>query len=124
MTIPAQYNQLMPYLMVQTAAEFLAFTKEVFGATEQLIVPRPDGYVMHGELRIGEAVIMFSDANDEYKPGTSSLCLLVESADEVYKKAIAHGCISLHTPEDREYGRSAGFQDKFGNTWWLIEGIK
>lgn len=124
MTIPEQYNQLMPYIMVKTAPEFLAFAKEVFGATEQLIVPRPDGSVMHGELRIGSAVIMFADANEDYKAAGNSLCLLVESADEVYKKALAHGAFSLQAPEDKEYGRGAGFQDPFGNTWWLMEGIK
>jgi PhnB protein len=124
MTIPEQYNQLMPYIMVKTAAEFLEFTKTVFGATEQLIMPRPDGSVMHGELRIGSAVIMYSDANEDYKPTSNSFCLLVESADETYTKAITHGSVSLQAPEDKEYGRGAGIQDKFGNTWWLMEGMK
>ena len=124
MTIPAQYNQLMPYIMVQTAIEFLAFAKEVFGATEQLIVPRPDGSVMHGELRIGSSVIMFADANEDYKSTNNGFCLLVESADEVFKKALAHGAFSLQEPEDKEYGRGAGFLDKFGNSWWLMQGVK
>jgi uncharacterized glyoxalase superfamily protein PhnB len=124
MTIPKQYNQLMPYLVVRTGPEFLAFAREVFGATEQLTVPRPDGSVMHGELRIGEAVIMYCDANEDYRPVANGLCLLVESADDVYKKALANGCFSLREPEDQEYGRGAGFQDQFGNTWWLMEGIK
>ena len=124
MKIPELYNQLMPYLMVKTAAEFLAFTKEVFGATEQLIVPREDGSVMHGELRIGQGVIMFADANGDYTATPGSLCLLVEDTVATYRKAITHGCISLQEPEDKEYGKGAGFKDKFGNIWWLIEGIK
>ena len=124
MTIPPQYNQLMPYLIVRTAPEFLAFAKNVFGATEQLLVPNTDGSVMHGELRIGSAVIMFSDASEVYLPTSCSLCLLVESADAVYAKAIANGAASLLAPENKEYGRTAGFQDKFGNTWWLMEGMK
>jgi uncharacterized glyoxalase superfamily protein PhnB len=41
--------------------------------------------------------------------------------DDVYEKAIAHGATSLLAPEDKEYGRSAGFKDKFDNTWWLME---
>ena len=121
MNIPEQYNQLMPYLIVSTAAEFITFSRDVFGATEQLIVPNPDGSVMHGELRIGSAVIMFADASEAYKATSCSLCLLVESVDDVYKKAMTHGAVSLLAPEDKEYGRSAGFQDKFGNTWWLME---
>jgi len=124
MKIPEQYNQLMPYLIVKTAKDFLEFTGQVFGATEQLIVPRPDGSVMHGELRIGSAVIMFADANEDYLPRTSGLCLLVENTVEVYNKAIAQGALSTGAPEDKEYGTSAGFIDRFGNQWWLIEGIK
>ena len=114
----------MPYLIVRTAHEFLEFTKNVFGATEQLIVPKPDGSLMHGELRIGGSVIMFADANEMYQPTSCSLCLLVESADEVYQKGIADGAVSLLAPEDKEYGRTAGFKDQFGNTWWLMEGMK
>ena len=124
MSIPEQYNQLMPYLIVRTAPEFLAFAKNVFGAIEQLTVPKPDGSVMHAELRIGSAVIMFADANEMYQPTSCSLCLLVESADEVYGKALANGAVSLLAPEAKEYGRTAGIQDKFGNTWWLMEGMK
>jgi PhnB protein len=124
MIIPSQYTQLMPYLMVRTAAEFVAFTKEVFGAAEQLIVPRPDGSVMHGELRIGTAVVMFSDASEDYKEAPASLCLLVEDVVAVYTKGLANGAISIQQPGEKEYGKGAGFRDRFGNMWWLIEGIK
>ena len=124
MTVPPQYNQLMPYLIVHTAAKFLGFSKEVFGAIEQLIVPNADGSVMHGELRIGSAVIMFADATGVHKPTSSSLCLIVENVDDVYKKALHSGAVSLSAPEDKEYGRSAGFRDDFGNVWWLMEGMK
>ena len=124
MTTPPQYTQLMPYIMVRTAPGFLDFTKKVFVATEQLIVPRPDGSVMHGELRIGSAVIMFSDANEDYKETPCSLCLLVEDAKATYNKGLQNGATSVQEPQDKEYGMSGGFLDKFGITWWLIEGIK
>ena len=35
--------------------------KNVFGAEEQRIVPRSEGVIMHGELRIGGAVIIFAE---------------------------------------------------------------
>ena len=62
MQIPSHYNRLMPYMIVPGAYEFIAFMKAIFGAGEQLIVPRSEGIIMHGELRIGDAVIMFADA--------------------------------------------------------------
>jgi len=124
MKIPEQYNQLMPYLIVSNASEFLEFTKNVFGATQQYIQLRPDGSVMHGELRIDTAVIMFADANDNAPVRAAGLCLLVEDAAVVFERAVSHGATSLQAPEDKDYGKQAGFQDKFGNQWWLIEGIK
>ena len=33
MTIPAGYQQIMPYLIVKDAARFMDFLTEVFGAT-------------------------------------------------------------------------------------------
>ena len=66
MKIPPQYNRLMPYLIIPNAADFIVFMKEVFGAEEQIIVPRSEGIIMHGELRIGDAVIMFADVTPEF----------------------------------------------------------
>lgn len=120
MTIPKDYNPIMPYVVVKTAADFLSFAKNVFGATEQLIVPRADGTIMHGELRIGDAVVLFTDASDDYKPFPAGMCLLIENVDEVYIKAVEDGATILQEPDDREQGRSAGFLDRFGNQWWLM----
>ena len=50
--------------------------------------------------------------------------MLVENADEIYKRAIANGAISAQEPTDQDYGHGAGFIDKFANQWWLIQGIK
>ena len=119
MNIPKQYNQLMPYLVVEAAWEFLVFAKKVFGAVEQLIVPRQDGTIMHGELRIGEAVIMFADTNENAMSTTSGFCIIVEDVEAVYHNAIAHGAVSIQLPEEKEYGKAAGFQDKFGNNGGL-----
>ena len=71
MKIPSQYNRLMPYLIIPDAAGFVGFMKNVFGAEEQIMVPRSEGVIMHGELRIGDSVIMFADVTPEFaaRPG-------------------------------------------------------
>ena len=66
MKIPPQYNRLMPYMIIPNAAGFINFMKEVFGAKEQILVPRSEDVIMHGELRIGDAVIMFADVTPEF----------------------------------------------------------
>ncbi len=120
MKIPQHYNPIMPYLIVNNAKDFMSFMKAVFNAEEQLTVPLENGLVMHGELRIGEAVIMFSDANENYPPSPAGSCLMRDDIDEIYSRAMANGAAALQEPADREYGRSAGFADKFGNKWWLM----
>lgn len=123
MKTPLNYPQLMPYLMVNNAYDFMAFMKTVFGATEQLIVPRSEGIIMYGELRIGQAVIMFADATAEFKPFPGSIFIYVDDADKVFEKALSEGATMLQELENREYGRGGGFQDIFGNQWWVNTAI-
>lgn len=54
MKIPPNSNRLMPYIIVPGAYKFAEFMKNVFGATEQTIIPRSEGVLMHGEVRIGD----------------------------------------------------------------------
>lgn len=117
------YSPIMPYLVVDKAKDFINFTKAVFGATEQIIVPREDGSVMHGELRLGKAVVMFTEANETYEPFPAGICLIVKNVEEIYARAIKLGAVSLQETADREYGKSAGFQDSFGNKWWLMNPV-
>lgn len=119
MKIPDHYLPVMPYLIVKNAAGFLDFAKSVFGATEQYSTPRSEGLIQHAELRIEQAVIMYCDATETYPPFPGSIFLFVENADKVFKKATAAGLEILQPLEDRDYGRGFGFEDKFGNSWWV-----
>lgn len=121
MNIPKQYLPIMPYLIIPDAKGFITFMKSVFNATEQLIVPRTEDLIMHGELRIGDAVVMFADATEQFKERAAGMFIYVPSVDDIYKKAITNGATSLMAPAKQEYGYSAGFQDAFGNQWWIAE---
>jgi uncharacterized glyoxalase superfamily protein PhnB len=46
----------------------------------------------------------------------------VDSVEDVYKKAMAAGAISVMEPVKQEYGFTCGFKDGFGNDWWPTEG--
>ena len=91
MQIPSQYNRLMPYIIVPNAYKFIDFMKNVFGATEQIIVPRTEGVIMHGELRIGDAVIMFADTTEDIAARPAGIFIYVENVDDTYKKALESG---------------------------------
>ena len=124
MQIPAQYNRLMPYMILPNAYRFIDFMKAVFGATEQIIVPRGEGIIMHGELRIGDAVIMFADATGQFAARPAGIFIYVENVDDTYTKALAAGATSAMVPTKMDYGYTCGFKDAFGNDWWPVEAGK
>jgi PhnB protein len=51
--IPEGYHSVIPYLVVDGAAEAIEFYKNAFNATELMRMPRPDGKVAHAEIKIG-----------------------------------------------------------------------
>jgi PhnB protein len=118
MKIPEGYQQVMPYLIVRGAAKFIDFTRKVFGADEKLRIMRDEKTVRHAEIKIGDSVIMFADATEQFPPRTAGLFVYVEDADQTYNKALAEGATSVMPMSDQEYGRSGGVADPFGNLWW------
>lgn len=122
MKVPAEYNRLMPYLIVPDAYAFISFMKDVFGAEEQRIVPRSEGVIMHAELRIGDSVIMFADVTAEFLAKPAGMFIYVADVNDTYQKALAAGAISLMEPMQQPYGFTCGFKDPFGNDWWATEG--
>jgi PhnB protein len=123
MKIPENYLPVMPYIIIDDPAAFLQFTKTVFGAKEQLIVPGEDSRsIMHGEITIGDAVLMFAGGSAQWGTKTSGMFIYVEDADMVYETALAHGATSLMQPVKQDYGYSGGFEDPYGNHWWICQG--
>jgi PhnB protein len=119
LNIPDGYQRIMPYLIVNNAAGLFQFTKDVFGAEERYKVMRDEHLIMHAEISIGGSVIMFADATELYKERPAGMFMYVNDCDAVYKKAIENGATTLSEPADQSYGRSAGIQDPFGNSWWI-----
>jgi PhnB protein len=54
--IPDGFHAVTPYLTVRGAAKVIEFLKKTFGA-ETVFEPmkRPDGLIMHAELKIGDS---------------------------------------------------------------------
>ena len=116
---PEFYPTISPYLVVRDARALMAFFAEVFGAQERFVAPGPGAQVIHGEMGVGNAVIMLSDALETPYP-PAHLCIYVDDTDAVFAKAVAAGAEVLSEPETKEYGdRSAGIKDPAGNTWWI-----
>ena len=123
--IPAGYHTVTPYLVVPGAAQLIDFMKQALGAEELSRMDRPDGTVMHAEVKIGDSRVMLGEAGGEVDPMPAMLHLYVEDADAVYQRALQAGATSLREPEDQFYGdRLGGVKDAFGNQWWLATHIE
>lgn len=121
MKIPKGYQTVMPYLIVNGAANFIDFTKKVFNAieNEKMKSMRDEKTIQHSEITIGDSTIMFADSTEKYEPRTAGLFIYVENADETYKKALDEGAITIMELSDQDYGRTCGVNDPFGNAWWI-----
>ena len=123
--IPKGYNRVIPYLISTDVPRIMDFLKEVFDAEEIERMQTPDGTVMHGEMRIGDSVIMMSEAREELEPMPIMLYMYVEDVDSVYKKALDFGMESVREPKDEFYGdRSCGVKDHSGNQWWIATHVE
>jgi uncharacterized glyoxalase superfamily protein PhnB len=119
MKLPQGYLPVMPYLIVPGAYKFIDFMKAVFNAEVRFLAPREEGVIMHAELQIQDAVIMFADATEQYQAMPAGVFLYLDGVDEIFARALANGATQLQELADREYGHGGGFADAFGNHWWV-----
>ena len=119
MNVPQHYSPVMPYFIVGDADAFIKFITTVFDAKEILRVPSPDGSVMHAEYSINGGTVMFGQAGGEWKSFPCGVFVVTDRVDEIHERALANGAVSIQEPGERGYGRASGFQDAFGNQWWL-----
>lgn len=131
--IPDGYPRVSAYLAVTGASAAIDYYVALFGATERMRLPGPDGSLAHAEIAIGDSVVMLADANPDWgnrdpkQVGGSPVTLMVyvEDVDAVYQAAIASGATSEMEPQDHFYGdRSAAFADPFGHRWQIATHIE
>jgi PhnB protein len=126
--IPDGYDSLIPSIVVRDAAKAIEFYKDVFGATELMRMPYPDGSkIAHAELKIRNHVMMLGDENPQMgavapqpntTPPPASVMLYVEDVDKTFNQAVAKGAKSMMPPMDMFWGDRYGkFVDPFGHLW-------
>jgi PhnB protein len=131
--IPPGYHALTPYLIVDGAAQALAWYTQVLGATELMRLPAPGGRVGHAEIEIGDSRIMLADENADHDArapeafGGSpvSLLLYVPDVDATLALAAAAGATIKAPAEDKFYGdRMGSLVDPFGHSWSIATHIE
>jgi PhnB protein len=96
------------------------FLVEVFGAVEQGRSLGPDGRIDHADVRIGDSLVMLSEASEQYPARPCVHFTYVPDVDATYRAALAAGATSILEPTEQSWGdRTCGFVDPFDNRWWV-----
>jgi PhnB protein len=131
--IPEGYPQVSAYLHIDGASAAIDFYTEVFGATERMRMPGPEGKLGHAELQLGDSVIMLADEfpdqgvlSPKAVGGTPvSISVYVEDVDQVFDRAIQAGATVVRPVEDQFYGDRLGqFEDPFGHRWSVASHVE
>jgi PhnB protein len=123
--IPKGFHTVTPFLIVQDAAKLLEFINKAFNGETTSMMKDPDGRVMHATARIGDSIIMTSDAMERFPAMPCMLYLYMNDVDAIYKQAIKAGGQSLREPTNEFYGdRSAGIKDAWDNQWWIATHVE
>ena len=124
--IPDGYHSVTPYLIVNGAADAIAYYVKAFGATELFRMPAPGDKIGHAEIKIGDSPIMLADEFPEmgYKSPQSlggspvSIMIYVDDVDTTFSQAVAAGGKEQRPVKDQFYGdRSGTLEDPFGHVW-------
>ena len=119
------FTTVTPYLLVEGVDRLLTFLPEAFGAEVLARETRPDGSIMHAEVRIGDSMLMMGEAGGGFGPMPASIYLYVTDCDAVYKQALQAGATSVFEVMDLPSGeRYGGVKDPCGNVWWVATHVR
>ena len=114
-----------PFIVVEGAADFLAFCAAVFDGEETERITGPEERIAHAEMRIGDSIIMVSDASLAFPARPCAHYVFVRDVDATYRRAVAAQAVSLREPTNQFYGnREAGVTDPYGNVWWIATAVE
>ena len=108
--IPDRYRRVTPALVVNGGVKAIEFYAEVFGATERMRFPGPEGTVAHAEIEIGDSVVIVEEASpymgtkapppDGLDGTPAFLFIYVKDVDAVIERAVKLGATLKRPTQD------------------------
>lgn len=118
--IPDGYGTVTPYLVTKHAAKVIEFLQKSFDAVETHDRIMRGEVIGHAEVKIGNSILMISDACEQSPAMPSMFYIYSEDCDAMYQRAMSNGAKSVQEPQDQFYGdRSGGVEDLAGNKWYV-----
>src|ERR1700736_5803065 len=97
-------HTVVPYFVIDGAADLIEFLKATFGATEMARFPTPAGKIMHAAVSIGDSIMEMGDSSPQYKSLAFGVHVYLEDVDAAYQRALAAGATTLQAPVNQFYG--------------------
>jgi uncharacterized glyoxalase superfamily protein PhnB len=114
---------IYPVLKFDDAPAAIEFLERAFGFERLNVYSGDDGAVQHGELRLGDQVVMVGstgqgDPRWDQSAGRTSLYIAVDDPDAMHARARDAGGTIERELEDMDYGsRDFTARDPEGNLW-------
>ena len=122
---PEGYTTVAPWVVTDDTGAFLDFVAHAFGGEELGRVPTEDGLIGHGEIRVGDTVVLAFDRHADWPVMPSLLRVFVADAGEALSRAVAAGGHVVTPVADDAFGRRGGrIKDPFGNIWWVVSCVE
>ena len=116
----AGYTSVAPYLVTKNAQAIIDFLRATLDATPLRRIEKPDGSIMHAEVKIDDTVVMLGEAPEGVPVVPCHMHVYVPDVDHTYQVALANGAESVQAPVRKEDpDKRGGVKDPGGNTWWF-----
>ncbi|MER7540745.1 VOC family protein [Streptomyces sp. NPDC097704] len=124
-TTPKGYTTVAPWVVTDDTGAFLDFVAQAFGGEELARVATEDGGIGHGEIRVGDTVVLAFDRRADWPVLPSLLRVFVADADEAFDRAAAAGARVVTPLAFDAFGQRGGrVRDPFGNIWWVTSVVE
>ena len=135
----SRMSDVVPFLTYENGIAALEWLAEVFGFTETARVTSSDGRLSHGEMSIGDGLVMLASPSPDYEGPKrhrnscaiaaswsalpwiiDGVLVCVDDVDEHYARAKAAGAVILSEPEDGPPARRYRVEDLEGHRWMFM----
>ncbi|WP_427924937.1 VOC family protein [Streptomyces sp. cg40] len=122
---PAGCTTVAPWVVTDDTGAFLDFVTRAFDGTELGRVATEDGSIGHGEILVGDTVVLAFDRHTDWPAMPSLLRVFVADADRTFARAVEAGGRVVTALADNAFGQRGGrIKDPFGNIWWVVSHIE
>jgi PhnB protein len=124
-TAPEGYTSVAPWVVTDDTGALLDFVAAAFDGEEIARVAVEDGTIGHGEIRVGDTVVLAFDRRPDWPVMPALLRVYVPDADAAMAAAVAHGARVVTGVADSAWGDRGGrVRDPFGNVWWVVSRVE